>query len=148
LHITQTDIDEFTSLTTQQLMSSTIIMEKLFSFEDLKVWQKAVDFAEVVIRAIDSFEAPRKHYRLIEQLEGAATSPAMNLAEGKGRFSKKEFVHFMYIARGSVFETITLLIIIHRMGWLSDDKLHEIKMMCEEITKMLNSLIKSVRNSS
>ena len=123
-------------------------MDKLFSFEDLKVWQKAVDFAEIVIRAINTFDAPRKHYRLIEQLESAATSPAMNLAEGKGRFSKKEFVHFMYIARGSVFETITLLIIIHRIGWLSDDKLHEIKMMGEEITKMLNSLIKSVKNSS
>ncbi len=122
-------------------------MEKLFSFEDLKVWQKAVDFAEIVIRAIDAFDAPRKHYRLIEQLESAATSPAMNLAEGKGRFSKKEFVHFMYIARGSVFETITLLIIIHRMEWLSDDKLDEIKTMGEEITKMLNSLIKSVKNS-
>ena len=53
-------------------------MEKLFSFEDLKVWQKAVDFAEIVIRAIDAFDAPRKHYRLIEQLESAATSPAMN----------------------------------------------------------------------
>ncbi len=64
-------------------------MEKLFSFEDLKVWQKAVDFAEVVVRAIDDFDAPRKHYRLIEQLESAATSPAMNLAEGKGVFQKK-----------------------------------------------------------
>lgn len=123
-------------------------MDKLFSFEDLKVWQKAVDFAEVVICAIDSFEAPRKHYRLIEQLESAATSPSMNIAEGKGRFSKKEFVHFMYIARGSVFEAITLLIIIHRIGWLSDDRLFEIKMLGEEITKMLNSLIKAVRNSS
>ena len=122
-------------------------MEKLFSFEDLKVWQKAMDFAEIVVRAIDAFDAPRKHYRLIEQLESAATSPAMNIAEGKGRFSKKEFVHFMYIARGSVFETITLLIIIHRMGWLSNDKLCEIKIMGEEITKMLNSLIKSVKNS-
>lgn len=53
----------------------------------------------------------------------------------------------MYIARGSVFEAITLVFIIHRMGWLSDDKLHEIKMMGEEITKMLKSLIKSVKNS-
>ena len=122
--------------------------KRIFSFEDLKVWQKAVDFAEIVIRAIDTFDAPRKHYRLIEQLESAATSPAMNIAEGKGRFSKKEFVHFMYIARGSVFETITLLIIVHRMGWLSNDKLCEIKIMGEEVTKMLNSLIKSVKESS
>ena len=54
-----------------------------FSFQDLKVWQKAVDFAEKVIRSIDDFDAPRKHYRLIEQLESASTSVAMNIAEGK-----------------------------------------------------------------
>jgi four helix bundle protein len=64
--------------------------DKIFAFEDLKVWQKAVDFAEAVIRAIDSFETTRKHYLLIEQLESAATSPSMNIAEGKGRFSKKD----------------------------------------------------------
>jgi four helix bundle protein len=121
--------------------------ERIFAFEDLKVWQKAVDFAEIVIRAIDSFETPRKHYRLIEQLESAATSTSMNIAEGKGRFSKKEFAHFLYIARGSVFETITLLIIAQRMGWISNEKFTEIKLLGEEITKMLNSLIKSVKNS-
>ena len=53
----------------------------------------------------------------------------------------------MYIARGSVFEAITLLIIIQRIGWLSNDKLEKIKMLGEEITKMLNSFIKSVKNS-
>lgn len=71
----------------------------------------------------------------------------MNIAEGKGRFSKKEFVHFLYIARGSIFETITLLIIIQRMRWISDEKIAEIKSMGEEITKMLNSLIKSIKNN-
>ena len=50
----------------------------LFSFQDLKVWQKAVVFAEKVIRSVDDFDAPRKHYRLIEQLESASTSVAMN----------------------------------------------------------------------
>ena len=58
--------------------AQTMDQEKLFPFEDLKVWQKAVDFAGIVIRAIDIFDAPRKHYRLIEQLESAVTSPAMN----------------------------------------------------------------------
>ena len=121
--------------------------ERIFTFEDLKVWQKAVDFAELVIKAIDLFETPRKHYRLIEQLEAASTSPSMNIAEGKGRFSRKEFIHYLYIARGSVFETITLLVIIQRMGWITDDTFGQIKAMGEEITKMLNSLIKSVKNS-
>ena len=52
--------------------------ENLFSFQDLKVWQKAVDFAELVIRAIEELDAPRRHYRLIEQLESASTSVSMN----------------------------------------------------------------------
>lgn len=52
--------------------------KNLFSFQELKVWQKAVDFAELVIRTIDELDAPRRHYRLIEQLESASTSVSMN----------------------------------------------------------------------
>ena len=61
--------------------------ESMFAFEDLLVWQKAIDFAEAVIKTIDDFETPRKHYRIIEQLESAAISVSSNIAEGKGRFS-------------------------------------------------------------
>jgi len=117
----------------------------MFAFEDLLVWQKAIDFAEAVIKTIDEFDAPRKHYRVIEQLESAAISVSSNIAEGKGRFSKKEFIHYMYIARGSLFETVSLLILIRRLAWISESKLAELKLLGEEITKMLNSLIKSVK---
>ena len=119
--------------------------ERMFAFEDLLVWQKAIDFAEVVIKTIDEFEAPRKHYRIIEQLEASTISVSSNIAEGKGRFSKKEFVHYLYIARGSLFETVSLLILIRRLTWISEDKLLELKSLGEEIAKMLNSLIKSVK---
>ena len=122
--------------------------DRMFAFEDLQVWQKSVDFAEKVVKTIDEFEAPRKHYRLIEQLESAVTSIAMNIAEGKGRYSQKEFIHFMYIARGSLFETITLLTIIQRIGWISEEKLNEIKIAGEEISKMLNSLIKTIKSKN
>ena len=117
----------------------------MFAFEDLLVWQKAIDFAEAVIKTIDEFDAPRKHYRVIEQLESAAISVSSNIAEGKGRFSKKKFIHYMYIARGSLFETVSLLILIRRLAWISESKLAELKLLGEEITKMLNSLIKSVK---
>jgi len=117
----------------------------LFSFQELKVWQKAVDFAEVVIRVIDELDTPRKHYRLIEQLESASTSVAMNVAEGKGRQSTREFIQFLYIARGSLFEGVTLLIILQRVGWIGDEKVRELEKMAQEITKMLNSLIKSMK---
>jgi hypothetical protein len=49
-----------------------------FSFENLEIWQEAVNFAELVIKGIDCFETPRKHYMLIEQLEAALTSSSMN----------------------------------------------------------------------
>ena len=119
---------------------------RMFAFEDLLVWQKAIDFAEVVIKTIDDLEAPRNHFRIIEQLEAAAISVSSNIAEGKGRFSKKEFVHYLYIARGSLFETVSLLILIRRLTWISGGKLSELKLLGEEIAKMLNSLIKSVKS--
>ena len=121
------------------------IDRKLFSFQDLKVWQKAVLFAEKVIRTIDKFQTPRKHYRLIEQLESAATSVAMNIAEGKGRQTTKEFIQFLFIARGSLFEVVTLLIIFQRLNWIKKGIVMEFEQMAEEITKMINSLIKSMK---
>jgi len=117
----------------------------IFKFEELKVWQKAVIFAENVIKIIDEIDTPRKHFRLVEQLESASTSVAMNIAEGKGRQTTKEFVQYLFIARGSLFETVTLLIIINRLNWLADNRLLELKSLAEEIAKMLNSLIKSMR---
>jgi four helix bundle protein len=120
----------------------------LFSFQDLKVWEKSVVFAEEVIRTIDEINAPRKHYRLIEQLESASTSVAMNIAEGKGRQTTKEFLQFLYIARGSLFEVVTLLIIFQRVGWLEVEKVTKFQRLAEEITKMLNSLIKSMKKQS
>ena len=120
-------------------------MEIQFSFEGLKVWQKAIDFAEGVIRLIDRLETPRKHYRLIEQLEAASTSVAMNIAEGKGRQTTKEFIQFLYIARGSLFEVITLLTILDRLGWITESLVENYRQMAEEICKMINALIKSMK---
>ena len=118
---------------------------RLFSFQDLKVWQKAILFAEKVIRTIDKLQTPRKHYRLIEQLESAATSVAMNIAEGKGRQTTKEFIQFLFIARGSLFEVITLLIIFQRLNWIKNEAVVDFQQRAEEITKMINALIKSMK---
>jgi four helix bundle protein len=87
-----------------------------FGFEDLEVWQNAVEFADIVIESLENLYTDRKHFRLIEQAESAVTSIAMNIAEGKGRFSRKEFIKYLYKARGSLFETITILIIFNKRG--------------------------------
>lgn len=115
-----------------------------FSFEDLEVWKKAVDFSTEVIHTTENIQTNRKHFRLIEQLEASSTSIALNIAEGKGRYSKKEFVRFLYISRGSLFETITLLNIFRKLDWISDDQLKTLKVQGDEIGKMINGLIRAI----
>ena len=119
-----------------------------FSFENLDVWQKAVEFANEVISVVDKLNTDRKHFRLIEQLESAVTSIAMNIAEGKGRFSKKEFMQFLYIARGSLFETITLMEIFNKRDWINNAQYSSLRNGGDEIGKMLSSLINSIKRTS
>jgi four helix bundle protein len=118
-----------------------------FPFEDLDVWHKAIEFAGKVISTTETINTDRKHYRLVEQLESASASVALNIAEGKGRYSKKEFIQFLYIARGLLFETITLLRIMESKGWIENSHVEETESRAECINKMLPSLIKSIRDS-
>ena len=115
-----------------------------FAFENLKVYQRALDFSVTIIEVIDEIDTPRKHYRLIEQLESSCTSVALNISEGKGRYSKKEFKQFLYIARGSLYETVTMLQIFRKMNWLSGTSYNKIYSESQEINKMLSGLINSL----
>jgi len=119
-----------------------------YSFEDLDVWQKAVEFVNEVISVVDKLNTERKHFRVIEQLESAVTSIAMNIAEGKGRFSKKEFIQFLYIARGSLFETITLVEIFKKRNWINNAQYNSLRNKGDEIGKMLSSLVNSIKRTS
>ena len=74
-----------------------------FGYEDLAVWDRAVDFAVRVIDVVESLKSSKKHFRLLEQIDASTSSISMNLAEGKGRFLRKSLpitdilpmVHFM-----------------------------------------------------
>ena len=116
-----------------------------FAFEDLEVYHRALRFSVSVINVVDKMDTPRKHFRLIEQLEAACTSVAFNISEGKGRYSKKEFVHFLYIARGSLYETVTMLQVFKLLTWLDEKDYEALYNEAEEINKMLSGLIKSIR---
>jgi four helix bundle protein len=116
-----------------------------FAFEDLQVYQRALDFAVNVITVIDEIDAPRKHYKLIEQIEASSTSVASNISEGKGRYSKKEFRQYLYIARGSLYETVTRLQIFLKLKWLSEVSFRSLYIEAEEINRMLSGLINSIK---
>lgn len=86
----------------------------------------------------------RKHFRLLEQIEASSTSVAMNIAEGKGRFSNKGFKQYLYISRGSIYETKTLLEILQRLKWISNEQFNELRSAGKGITSMLKGLINSL----
>ena len=117
-----------------------------FGYEDLDVWNKATEFAVGVIELVESISTDRKHYRLLEQVEASSASISMNIAEGKGRYSKKEFIQYLYIARGSLYETMTLLEIFRRKKWISNEQYSRIERRGKEIASMLKGLINSISN--
>lgn len=80
-------------------------------------------------------------------MEAAVTSPAQNIAEGRGRQYKKEFIQFLYIAEGSVFEVVTLNEVFRRNGMFSDEQAQDIRLKCEQIDRKLNGLIRALRGS-
>ena len=125
-----------------------MVEEGRFGYEDLEVWQKAIDWASEIVSLSDGLETNRGHFRLMEQLESACSSVAMNIVEGKGRYSQKEFIQFLYVARGSLYETITLLEIFSIQNWITKDKFVELKERGKEVAKMLNALINSIKGRS
>ena len=116
--------------------------EGRMAHKDLIVWQKSMEFANQVIDLAENLETSRKHYRIIEQLESSATSVPMNIAEGKGRNSQKEFIHFLYIARGSLYETLTLLEIFQMRNWIKKDHFGKLESQANELAKMINGLVR------
>ena len=120
---------------------------KKFAYENLDVWNRAVDFAVKVIELVETIDTGRKHYRLLEQIEASSTSVSMNLAEGKGRFSQKEFIQYCYIARGSLYETVTLLEIFKRKSWISEEEFSLLKSEGVEIASMIKGFINSLYKS-
>lgn len=116
------------------------------SYKDLIVWKKSIEFACKVIDLTENLRTNRKHYRLVEQIEAAATSVAMNIAEGKGRFTNKDYGHFLVIARGSLYETLTLLEIFKLKGWIAKEDFNNLETKSIEISKMLTTMHHNLLN--
>jgi four helix bundle protein len=84
-----------------------------FRFQDLEIWQMAMEIAEELFDIADELEGKRL-YRFAGQLRGAGMSMSNNIAEGSGSTSKKEFIRFLNIARRSTFENANILFLLRR----------------------------------
>jgi four helix bundle protein len=120
--------------------------EYVFPFEKLEVWQLAVELAECVLGLLESLQ-PNKHIRLVGQMEAAVVSASQNIAEGKGRQHKKEFIQFLHIAQGSLYEVVTLNEVFCRRKLFLEKDSREIRNRCEMIDRKLNGLINSLRGT-
>ncbi|MBX3374518.1 MAG: four helix bundle protein [Phycisphaeraceae bacterium] len=110
-----------------------------FMFENLDVYQRAVDLADRVIT--QTRDAPRGFGFLTDQLNRAALSVSTNLAEGIGRFTKADRRHFFTIARGSVQECVPLLELARRHDLIPQPDHDALRTELEEISRMLSGLI-------
>jgi four helix bundle protein len=110
-----------------------------FMFENLTVYQKAVDFAEQIVTLTESF--PRGYHFLSDQLNRAALSIATNLAEGNGRFTNADRRNFFIVARASAQECVPLLELARRKCMVSVDSHLALREQIEVMAKMISGLI-------
>ncbi|MBR4904441.1 MAG: four helix bundle protein [Selenomonadaceae bacterium] len=116
----------------------------LQSYKEFTVWQKAMELATEVYhltRLLPKFET----YGIGDQMRRAAVSIPSNIAEGQGRNSVREFIHFLAIARGSQNELETQLLLCVKLDYFKQEEVSTALNLCVEVSKMLNTLIKKIR---
>lgn len=116
-------------------------------FRDLKLWEKAHQLTLTVYQVSGDFPKDEV-YGLTSQLRRACVSIGANLAEGCGRGSDLDFARFLQIAMGSASETEYHLLLVHDLGFLSNESYEDLNEKIQEIKRMLVSLITKLRSNS
>lgn len=114
---------------------------KIERFEEIKAWQEARILVQRVFQVIKGNRILQKDYRFKEQLTSSAISVMSNIAEGFSRRSDKEFVQFLFIAKGSVAELQSHLYVALDQEYIANDKFNEIYKHADKIAKLISSFI-------
>jgi four helix bundle protein len=120
--------------------------QRIQSFKDLGVWQKAVELA-VDLYALTRRFPPQERYAMTSQIQRAAVSIPSNIAEGWGKSGSGYYLNAISHARGSLRELETLLLIAHRVGYIKRETFRALAERTDELARMLFSLSRSVANS-
>ena len=116
-------------------------------FTELTVWQKSIDLSADIYAAVKLL--PREEtYGLSDQMRRAVISIPSNIAEGNQRASKREYSQFLYIAKGSLAELITQIMLCERLGYMKKEKKEQLIEQCFEIGRMLSGLINKLKVES
>ena len=115
--------------------------------ENLEIWRLAVSLAKDVYVITDKFPK-REVYCLTDQIRRAAVSIPSNIAEGKGRSTAKDFVHFLNTARGSLYELKTQLYIAREIAYLTEEDFSSLHKQIENLSHKIVSMIKFLKAKS
>ena len=113
------------------------------SYKELIVWQKSIALVSKVYSLTKRFPSDEK-FGLTSQLNRASVSIPANIAEGWGRESRKNYVQFLRVSRGSLFELETLLIISQNENFITLEAFKDISIYTDEVSRMLVSMIKKL----
>ncbi len=114
-----------------------------FRFQDLKIWQFAIEISDELLDIADYLEVQRL-YRFAEQLRAATMSMSNNIAEGSGSTSKKDFCNFLNFARRSTFENANILIILNRRKLITEEKLSILLDKLDKECRMITNFKKTL----
>jgi four helix bundle protein len=119
-------------------------MDTTSSYRKLIAWQLAMKLCVQVYKLISDLPKDEK-YGLSSQIKRAAVSIPSNIAEGHNRMGKKEFLHHLSIARGSLGELETQLLLGKELEFITEEKLLPVWDICQELGRVLTGLVKSLR---
>jgi four helix bundle protein len=118
-------------------------VQKISSYRQLEIWQKSMGLVNKIYQISSTF--PKEEiFGLTSQIRRAAISIPANIAEGWGRRLTKEFIQFLRIARGSLLELETHLLIAKNLSYIEAEIMDELLPKSEEINKMINGMISSL----
>lgn len=118
----------------------------IHDYRDLIVWQKSVDLTEHIYAIVQRFPTEER-YGLSSQMRRAATSVASNIAEGNAFLSRTQYIRYLGLARGSLFELATQIEIATRLTYLNSSDARSIRSEIDSISRLLQRLNQRLRES-
>ncbi len=122
-------------------------MVEVFGYRKLLVYQKSRDYVAMIYKLLRKFPTEER-FALCDQLRRAAISITSNIAEGMGRFSDKEKIHFLEIAFGSLYETMSQIELALVFNYIMQEEFDDLEKNVVEIAKMLSGLRNSIMSKN
>ena len=118
-------------------------MRERFRFENLRIWQLAIELTDELFDIADQLES-RRLYRFSEQLRGAGLSITNNIAEGSGSSSSRDFANFLNYSRRSLYEVVNIVIVLHRRKIVDETEKEQLLSKLDTLSRQITNFRKSL----